>query len=425
MDKINDESALELLNFLASQGKINLGDVQNEMARSRERDVVNRSHPYKIYQGTDNRWYTYIPDESKKNGRKKIAKSTEEQLMKTLYNFYTGQEIDSKVKKVTLRTLYPQWIEYKALLTDAETYITRIESDWKKYYLDSELIDIPITELDKITLSKWVHQIIKAHKMTKTQYYNVTVIVRQALTYAVDLKLIPQSPMDEVVVNGKKLFRKVKKKASETQVFTKEELSSLKKLAWKDFKDGNLKYELAPLAVLFQFQTGLRISEVSAVRYEDIESENFICIQRMVRRDTKEVVEYTKGTYGDRNVFLTTEAKHIIECAKQRQKELGVDSTGFIFSTNEEALKHTAIADLFTKYCKKIGSIHKSSHKARKTYISTLIDGGVNINTIREAVGHTDERTTYANYCFDRKTVEEKNILIENALLDKTSSLYS
>lgn len=63
-----------------------------------------------------------------------------------------------------------------------------------------------------------------------------------------------------------------------------------------------------------------------------------------------------------------------------------------------------------------MGIIHKNSHKTRKTYISALIDGKVNINTIREMVGHADERTTYNNYCFDRSTEDEKKALIENAL---------
>ena len=44
----------------------------------------------------------------------------------------------------------------------------------------------------------------------------------------------------------------------------------------------------------------------------------------------------------------------------------------------------------------------KSFHKVRKTYISALIDSGLNINEICKAVGYTDERTTYGNYCYNR-----------------------
>ena len=40
----------------------------------------------------------------------------------------------------------------------------------------------------------------------------------------------------------------------------------------------------------------------------------------------------------------------------------------------------------------------------------------INLNTVREMVGHSDERTTLGNYCFDRNTEIEKANLIEKAL---------
>ena len=252
--------------------------------------------------------------------------------------------------------------------------------------------------------------------MTKNKYYNVTVIIRQSLEYAVDIGLIPSNPMSQVKIDGKRMFRKVKKKPDATQVFSKEELDLIFPMAWEDFKNHTKVYELAPLAFLFQFQTGLRIGELCAVRYEDIETPNYIHIQRMLRRDTNQVVEHTKTEYGDRQVLLTETAKKIIACAKARQEELGVDSEGYIFSINGKPILARVIDDLYKKYCKKAGIIQKSSHKARKTYISSLLDAQVNINTIREMVGHADERTTLGNYCFDRKAEDEKKILIEKAL---------
>ena len=58
----------------------------------------------------------------------------------------------------------------------------------------------------------------------------------------------------------------------------------------------------------------------------------------------------------------------------------------------------------------------KSSHKSRKTVISSMIDANMNINTIREMAGHADERTTYNNYCFDRSTEDERIEQMERAL---------
>ena len=63
-----------------------------------------------------------------------------------------------------------------------------------------------------------------------------------------------------------------------------------------------------------------------------------------------------------------------------------------------------------------MGIEKKTSHKARKTVISALLDGNVNVNSVREMAGHRDERTTLANYYYDRSTDEEKVRKIEAAL---------
>ena len=72
-----------------------------------------------------------------------------------------------------------------------------------------------------------------------------------------------------------------------------------------------------------------------------------------------------------------------------------------------------------TKYledlCDYAGVDNKSNHKIRKTYISSLFDSGVNINTIREQAGHEDEKTSLNNYCFDQKDVSEREKELEKA----------
>ena len=128
------------------------------------------------------------------------------------------------------------------------------------------------------------------------------------------------------------------------------------------------------------------------------------------------VVDRTKSDAGDRYVYIPAKARKIIEEAKKRQQEEGTPDDGYIFSMNDNPCPYDAVRKCFAKFCKDLGIINKSSHKARKTYISTLIDAGVNINTIREMVGHEDERTTYNSYCFDRTDKSERMKIIEAAL---------
>ena len=108
---------------------------------------------------------------------------------------------------------------------------------------------------------------------------------------------------------------------------------------------------------------------------------------------------------------------HFIECARTRQQELGVSTDGYIFSINANPVSYYAVSDLYRKYCTKMGIEVKSSHKSRKTVISSLIDANMNINTIREMAGHMDERTTYGCYCYDRSSRDERIEQMERALL--------
>ena len=43
---------------------LNLHDVQDSM-EAMKREELLKKHQYKIWQGKDGKWYTYLPDESK------------------------------------------------------------------------------------------------------------------------------------------------------------------------------------------------------------------------------------------------------------------------------------------------------------------------------------------------------------------------
>lgn len=409
-----DRQEINLLYSALKSGIINIDDVQKQMNEKRREEIL-KQHPYDIWQGKDGRYRTYVADESKTSGRRMIVKTQKDDLVKYLDKFYTALDDTTHLKNISLKKFYPMWKEYKTLHTNAENYIRRINDDWEKYYLNSDIITIPICKLDKLTLDNWVHKLIKQYKMTKKQYYNVTIIMRQALDYAVDCKIIKENPFRLVKVDGKRLFQPVKKKADNTQVYLKNEIPMIYEMAWKHFFSPNrLKNKLAPLALLFQFQTGIRLGELCVISYADIEG-NYLHVQRMYRYETYEIIEHTKN-YEDRKVWLTEKAREIIQTARNFQMENRLPTDGYIFSENNKPLSPWSVSYLYIKYCEDLGIIKKSSHKSRKTYISALIDGRVNMNTIREMVGHADERTTYASYCFDRCTESEKTDLIEQAL---------
>lgn len=408
----------------------NLSSIDDVLALQEEmtkKDILAQ-HKYAITLNKDGRYSTYLPDDTKPSKRRKVIKPSQELLEKEIVRFYKNKAKVQSKERVCLRKLYPQWLDYKSLHTDSSAYIRTIDILWKRYYETDSISDVPIVELTKHELDIWAHSIVRKYNLTKKQYYNMTIIIRQSLDMAVEMGIINENPFQKVKMESK-LFKPVKKKSDETQVFLTDEKKCVEKEAYADFAESN---ETACLAIPFLFQTGLRISEIVALKWSDIdeEKENYIHVQRM---ETKEfdrladgtwsyprrvVIERTKSDAGNRNVYLTTVARKILNQIRECNLQKGYSNDDFIFLNAKGRITTLCIDTRIRKYCRHISIDEKGSHKARKTYISTLIDSGeININYIREMVGHTDERTTYGNYCFNRKPKDKTAMDMENALV--------
>ncbi|MBE7047602.1 MAG: integrase [Ruminococcaceae bacterium] len=426
----DEESAGQLLNFLLKSYNLSLEDVLELQNKMRETEIIQKhiENFSTVWQGNNERWYTYLPDESKKNHRKLIAKSTEEKLHKEIVAYYRKQSKEQIEKQITLALFYPTWLKHKALHTEATSYIHRIDNDWYKYYVGTAIVDKPLCKLDKVTLDEWAHELIRKHSLTKTQYYNITVIMRQALEYAKEKGIITESPFAGVKVS-KKLFKVVKKKPDATQVFLVDEQPKIEAEALQDFAESGYT---ACLGIALCFQLGARIGEMVALKWSDIgeEKQNHIHIQRMERKVHAEqpdgtwksagyeVVEHAKTEAGDRNTYLPKKARDILQTIKDWNVEHGFGDSEYIFLGKDGNRIHSRALDTrIRKYCTHIGIDEKSMHKIRKTYISALVDSNlININKIREMVGHEDERTTLKNYTFNRKSEEQTQEDIEMAL---------
>lgn len=129
---------------------------------------------------------TYVTDSTKPNNRRKIVKASKELLEKEIVKFYKEREKKKSREKICLKTFYAEWLDFKALHTNSCRYIKTIDELWKRYYAHNGIIEIPFSRLDKYTLDIWAHSMIKDNSMTKKQYYNMAIIMRQALELATE-----------------------------------------------------------------------------------------------------------------------------------------------------------------------------------------------------------------------------------------------
>ena len=400
----------KLLDYLIEQGTIDIGCVEQEMQLKDIEAYIKEHHKDKIFRGNDGRWHTNFRDESRKSGRVSIAYTKREKLIKRLYFLYTGEDPDKK-DELTLETLLPEFEQYKRASVEEET-IQRMHRDWNRVYSKSKLIKIPLTDLKVTDIDEFLSPLTK--QMMVKDYNNTAGILKQMLDYAEKKEYITRNLYKYRNVNRKKL-RKPKEKDADSQVFYDDEVAEIERLALADFQDAGRKvYRLAPLAVLFAFQTGVRGGELTGLMHEDIK-DGKIYINRVVRRENGTITT-TKSECSRRGVVLTSRALQIIDMVNSFKKERNIPLAGFLFSEYDRPLSKRTVESYYTKYCDILNTEHKSCHCARKTYATALFEAGVNIKIIMEQMGHEDAKTTYKSYIHDRTQDEQKKNLLENAL---------
>ena len=164
-----------------------------------------------------------------------------------------------------------------------------------------------------------------------------------------------------------------------------------------------------------------------AIKWADIDG-NYLHIQRMetaqyiidtngnITRQGVKVSEYTKSEAGDRKIYLNQEAHKILRLIKKTNMSNNYYDDDFIFvGIRSKRITTGSFNKYLYSLCKYAGLDPKSSHKIRKTFVSSLFDKGLNVNKIREIAGHEDERTSLNNYCFDIKTDKESESILEEA----------
>ncbi len=392
-------------------------------------------HKYKIFQDQkDKRWKTTLPDETKKSGRRLIAKTNEEDLLDIVANYYEEEEkkrenpILRLSQDATLEDLYPIWFESRRLEVKNTRTVKRNHQEWKRYYQGTPITKIPMHKLTVNELKDWAHKMINDNEFNKRDYYNMTLIIKKCFEYASDEGICEDTwAIAKGKINTKKLKR-VSKPENHTQIYSVDEKLKIINHAFKMFA---LKpWNIGIMTIPFLFLTGLRIGEVVALRYDDLQ-ENEIHIRsgevnhyiydeevQDFKYSGKRVENHTKSDAGIRTVPYTDSAKKIIAMIERSSEYYGYYDDGYIFCPASKRMTSNSIDHTLTRYCKTVGIPEKSAHKIRKTYISQAISSGVDLDTICRISGHADLKTTLESYLFGLKRDDEVYNIFNNIFQD-------
>lgn len=174
-------------------------------------------------------------------------------------------------------------------------------------------------------------------------------------------------------------------------------------------------------AVLLCLYTGLRLGELCALRWTDIDfAGKTLTVNRTVQRIavpghmTKTVLLETapKSESSRRTIPLTSELLEILSQLKREQP--------YVFG-REKPLEPRTLQYHFKKILKEAGIKGKSFHTLRHTFATNCVENHMDVKTLSELLGHSDVKITLNLYIHPTMDLKRKQI---RALSDFYGQIY-
>lgn len=399
----------EILKYMILNNKIDIVDTQMQIEKMKNEKYLEM-HNHTIWQGKDGKWRTYLDDESERGYSLKV-RVTKEGIESLVCKYYKDKEEDPYIEEV-FEAWNNQRFEYGEISN--QTY-NRYTTDFKRFVTkDCVLYQKRFSQITESDLEVFIKSTICTFGLTAKAYANMRTIIRGVFKYA---KKKGYTHISITTFLGDlELSRKAFKKRvvnREEEVFNESE----QKQVYSYLRN---RATIRDLGLLLAFQTGMRVGELSGLKRNDIISgKRMIHVQRteITYKDHKsgericEVRDFPKTEAGDRYVLIPDMALDTIDAI------LKLNPNGeYLFCENGKRIRANAFNRRLTRVCDDLHIKHRSVHKIRKTYGTTLIDQNVDECLIAEQMGHKDIATTRKYYYFCNKDNEAKFAQINKAL---------
>lgn len=192
-----------------------------------------------------------------------------------------------------------------------------------------------------------------------------------------------------------------KKQQKEVRILTKDEERRLKRYISES-------PSLVGMGIALTMYTGLRIGELCAMQWSDIDLESRTLtvrktIQRIQNNDgsgkTKLVITEPKSTRSRRTIPIP-------ECMIGMLCRFKADDSSFLLTGCEKPMEPRALQYRFSRLLKKLGLPHIHYHALRHRFSTSAIELGFDVKTLSEILGHSSVELTmrlYVHSSFERK----------------------
>lgn len=342
----------------------------------------------------------------------KTRKEVAEKLNAVLHNKQTGSYVTPN--KTMLKDWLIQWLQnYASVSIRPSTYISY------EGYVHNHIIpilgDIPIQQITPAVIKNFYNQKFENGRtdgrggLSAKTIRNLHNMLHQAMEQACINGIIINNPTSGTVIP--------RQEKREMRVLSTDEQKKLQSV---------IHMHRLGFAILFDLATGLRIGELCALRWTDV---NFnkctIKVSRTLQRIKKNLNELEEIDDDGENTCLTNLIEgavktpkgfreipipqniwiKLLEHKEHQQQEyikLGVPvlHNGFVFSMPYgTCVEPHTMRDALNYLLAVSGTEHANFHALRHTFATRAIENGVNVKTLSDILGHSTVQITMDLYC--------------------------
>lgn len=392
--------AQDLLEFAVSNGMLDMSTTVKLYDEMQRQKILNL-HTSKIWQGKDGKWRTHLqmPD----GKRKLVSRATKKSVEDAVVEFYQQSNTSTR-----FRDAFERWVTRQENLGRADNTICHYRSDYRRFFEDDEFETLDVTEITDEVICIFIRRKLESIDMPYSSLKGMFGYIRGVMDKAVRDKVIQENPCKYVDLIMFKKFCVEKDKSSTDRTLSDQEIETLIDKLMKAYRE---KPQYIPqYAIELTIHLGLRVSELAALKWEDIDYvHGVIKIRRSEKynRRTKEYFIDDVKNHKDRELPMTSDIQQILDRIKSVETKYGYLSE-WVFSDENGRVNAPRISECIRNRTmgKEFGSV-KSIHAIRRTFNSKLRCMGVSTVVAASMLGHTVQ-VNENNYTYDVASMDYK-----------------
>lgn len=400
-------SDAELLKYAIENGIIDTALVQEKIEMQKRKEILEK-HPYEIWRGKNEKWYTYLPDVEK--GRVLKKRTTREAIEDVVVDYYYNEE---KNKIITFKDYFFRYAELKKEIVSSNTY-ERYKNDHRRFFESTDFDSLDITKITSEKIDLFIIKRTKELKLRKKSMKAMYGYIQAVFLSARVNRVISENPCDFInKANYYYRYCQMNIYSTDQRTISKEQMKLLKEQFESDYR---YKPEYIPTyAVEFASLTGMRVGEISALTWDNVKDDVIIVNKEEiyeVATNTYYVEDYTK-TRKPRIIPVTDDIRKHLNRVRNVEESLGY-VTKYVFSDKKGRISKRRIGECARNKSLQVGIDVKSIHSYRRTLNSAMKVQGASSVVTSSILGNT-EMVNDNYYTYDITDIQHKKDALESA----------